>query len=72
VEYSARFLEEALGEAVQRDRRLNRRFGLRREDDTLPERFRKEPLREGPTKGSTVDIERMVEEYYRLHGWEDE
>ncbi len=72
VEYSALYLEESLGEAVQRDRRLNRRFGVKREDDTLPERFRKEPLQEGPTRGATVDIERMVEEYYRLHGWEDE
>jgi aldehyde:ferredoxin oxidoreductase len=41
------------------------------EDDTLPERFLAEPLREGPSRGSTVDIERMVGEYYRLHGWRD-
>lgn len=72
VDYTASYLENVLGEAVQRDRRLNRRFGVRREDDTLPERFLKEPLKTGPTQGSTVDIDRMVEEYYRLHGWEDE
>ena len=72
VDYTAAYLEEVLGEAVQRDRRLNRRFGIRRADDTLPERFRKESLPTGPTQGSIVDIERMVEEYYRLHGWEDE
>jgi aldehyde:ferredoxin oxidoreductase len=68
VDYTA----DVLGEAVQRDRRLNRRFGVKREDDTLPERFREEPLKEGPTRGSTVDIERMVAEYYELHGWEDD
>ncbi len=72
VDYTASFLEDILGEAVQRDRRLNRRFGVTRKDDTLPERFRKEPLKTGPTQGSTVDIDRMVGEYYRLHGWEDE
>jgi aldehyde:ferredoxin oxidoreductase len=72
VEYSPAYLERILGESVQRDRRLNRRFGVRREDDTLPERFRKEPLERGPTAGSTVDITRMVDEYYRLHGWEDD
>jgi aldehyde:ferredoxin oxidoreductase len=71
VDYSPEYLEETLGEAVERDRRLNLRFGVKPEDDTLPERFLTEPLREGPSKGSTVDIERMVGEYYRLHGWRD-
>ncbi|MCK4556634.1 MAG: hypothetical protein KAU47_03890, partial [Candidatus Aminicenantes bacterium] len=46
-------------------------FGVKREDDTLPERFQKEPLTEGLTKGSTVDIQRMVKEYYRIHKWEE-
>ena len=41
------------------------------EDDTLPERFLNEPLREGPSRGSTVDIRKMVGEYYRLHGWKN-
>jgi len=72
LDYTADDLEKALGDAIQRDRRLNRRFGVRREHDTLPERFRLEPLLRGPTKGSTVDIDRMVQEYYRLHGWEEE
>ncbi len=71
LEYSAEYLEQILGEAVQRDRRLNLKFGMRREHDTLPERFQKEPLLRGATAGSTVDIHRMVDEYYRLHGWEE-
>ncbi len=71
LEYSAEYLEQILGEAVQRDRRLNLKFGMKREHDTLPERFQKEPLLRGATAGSTVDIHRMVDEYYRLHGWED-
>ncbi len=71
LEYTADYLEQILGEAVQRDRRLNLKFGIRREHDTLPERFQNEPLQKGPTRGSTVDIHRMVDEYYRLHGWED-
>jgi len=70
VDYSAAYLEKVLDEAVQRDRRLNFRFGVTPKDDTLPERFLKEPLREGPSQGSTVDIQKMVGEYYRLHGWE--
>jgi aldehyde:ferredoxin oxidoreductase len=69
VEYSPGELERNLGDAVERDRRLNIRFGATPEDDTLPDRFLKEPLEEGPSRGSTVDIARMVGEYYRLHGW---
>jgi len=71
VSYTGAYLEKKLGEAVDRDRELNRRFGVTPEQDTLPERFRTEPLPEGPTAGSTVDIDRMVDEYYELHGWSD-
>jgi aldehyde:ferredoxin oxidoreductase len=71
LDYSPEYLEKILGEAVDRDRRLNRRFGLTRDADTLPDRFLNEPLREGPSKGSTVDLRRMVDEYYKLHRWDD-
>ena len=68
-DYSPEYLEKILGEAVDRDFRFNRRFGLSRGDDSLPERFLREPLERGPTRGSTVDIDRMVDEYYRIHKW---
>jgi aldehyde:ferredoxin oxidoreductase len=38
-----------------------------REHDTLPDRFLHEPLSEGPTRGSVVDLPRMLDDYYRLH-----
>ena len=69
IEYSPEYLQKILGDAVCNDFTLNRKFGKTRKDDTLPFRFRKEPLREGPTAGSTVDIEKMVDEYYKLHNW---
>ncbi len=69
VDYSPEYLEKILGEAVDRDFRFNRSLGLTREDDTLPDRFLKEPLLKGPTKGSTVNIKKMVDEYYTLHEW---
>lgn len=72
LEYSAAELTKMMGDAVDLDRKLNLRFGLRRVDDTLPHRFQHEPLTKGPTKDSTVDIQQMVDEYYRLHGWEDQ
>ncbi len=70
IDYSPEYLKKILGDSIDRDFKLNRRFGTKREDDTLPERFQKEPLSEGPTKGSTVDIQRMVDEYYKIHKWE--
>jgi len=72
VDYSPEYVEEILGEAIDRDHRLNQKFGVKRADDTLPERFQKEPLNRGPTQGSTVDIQKMVDEYYRMHEWDDE
>lgn len=70
IDYSAEYLHEAAGAMIDLDLKLNRRLGTKKEDDTLPERFQKEPLTEGPTRGSTVDIDRMVDEYYKLHGWD--
>jgi aldehyde:ferredoxin oxidoreductase len=70
IDYSPDELKTILGEAIHTDFKLNERFGVKKEDNTLPERFQKEPLKEGPTKGSVVNIQKMVDEYYRLHGWD--
>lgn len=72
IDYSPSDLKRILGEAIHTDYKLNKRFGVKKKDNTLPERFRKEPLKEGPTKGSTVDIQKMVDEYYKLHDWDTE
>jgi aldehyde:ferredoxin oxidoreductase len=37
----------------------------------FPDRFGSESLKRGPTKDSTVDIDRMVDEYYKLHNWKE-
>lgn len=67
LEFEPESLEEKLALGVERERELNRRFGVGPEADTLPKRFLEEPLTEGPTKGSVVDIEKMVGEYNALH-----
>jgi aldehyde:ferredoxin oxidoreductase len=67
ITYTPEYLKKILGEAIEREYKLNLKFGLTKQDDTLPERFSNEPLTEGPTSGSTVDIEKMVDEYYKLH-----
>jgi aldehyde:ferredoxin oxidoreductase len=66
VRYDADELEQLMADCVERDRRLNARFGAEPEDDTLPRRFVEEPLPEGPSAGSTVDIDKMVREYHAL------
>jgi len=46
------------------------REGISRQHDTLPERYKKEPLPDGPGKGETINIEKMLDEYYTERGWD--
>jgi len=60
----------AIGERIWNLKRaLNLRLGLRREDDRLP-RLLLAPLEEGGTEGHVPDLEGMLEEYYRVRGWD--
>ncbi len=70
VNYTPKKLQKLMADSVNLQHELNRSFGMTRKDDTLPDRFLNEPLERGPTKGSTVDITRMVDEYYKIHEWE--
>ncbi len=53
---------------VERD--FNLREGLTAADDTLPERFIDNPIPDGPSKGTLIDIKRLVNDYYREKGWD--
>ena len=53
-------------------RLINQRYGMSSKDDTLPRRFLAEALPDGGCKGSIVELEKMLPEYYRLRGWDDE
>jgi aldehyde:ferredoxin oxidoreductase len=47
--------------------------GFKREDDYPPKRFIEEPIKSGPFKGERIrreKWERMLDEYYELHGWD--
>lgn len=69
IQYTPEYLQQIMDDSINVQRKLNEEFGITREDDTLPARFVNEPLTEGPTKGSTVNIEKMVNEYYKIHKW---
>lgn len=70
-------IEEFLtvGERIFNVARLfNGREGIGRKDDLLPKRF-EEPLREGGSAGESYpreELERLLDEYYRLRGWSAE
>jgi aldehyde:ferredoxin oxidoreductase len=68
--------EEDLKTAGERictlERRMLNLFGLDRNHDALPSRYF-EPIGDGPAKGHRIDgeeFDRMLTEYYSLHGWE--
>ncbi len=53
---------------------LARMFNIReeatRQDDTLPGRLLKEPLPDGPAKGSVVDLDPLLDAYYEARDWD--
>ncbi|MBD3256188.1 MAG: aldehyde ferredoxin oxidoreductase [Candidatus Lokiarchaeota archaeon] len=62
-----------VGERIYNLERLyNVREGFRRKEDTLPERFLKEPLMKGSSQNRTVPLEKLLDDYYKVRGWDNE
>jgi aldehyde:ferredoxin oxidoreductase len=58
------------GERIFNLKRLvNLRLGVTRADDTLPERFLREPRPSGTAAGVLPDMDAMLPTYYELRGW---
>jgi len=59
---------------VNLERLFIAREGITRQDDTLPRRFLDQPLPEGsgPSTGSVLELEPMLDEYYDARGWDVE
>jgi len=66
---------KTLGERiVNLPRSFNVKEGISRKDDSWPERFFKEPLPDGASKGQVIDkgeFNKMLSEYYELRGWNE-
>ncbi len=45
--------------------------GFSRKDDSLPPRITTEPMPDGPAKGMVCHLDEMLDEYYRLRGWDN-
>ncbi len=60
-----------IGERIWNLERLfNLRAGFTRKDDTLPPRLLKEPIKTGPSKGEIEELDKMLDDYYRVRGWD--
>ena len=61
-----------VGERVYNlERYYNNLNGFREGSDTLPQRFLTEPSQFHGSKGHVCELDKMLEEYYRLRGWEN-
>ncbi|ACL25151.1 aldehyde ferredoxin oxidoreductase C-terminal domain-containing protein [Chloroflexus aggregans] len=54
---------------VTLDRMFTRRYAANSQD-TLPDRYLREPLSSGPTAGYTPPLDVLLAEYYARHGWD--
>lgn len=70
VDESLLFLLAAGERLINAERLFNVREGLGRHDDLLPKRFRFEAMPEGPAKGSVVENDDILDEYYEARGWD--
>ena len=52
------------------ERMFNVREGFTRTDDVLPKRFLTEPHAYGPAKGSVVEMDVLLDDYYQERGWD--
>ncbi|MHA1994872.1 MAG: aldehyde ferredoxin oxidoreductase family protein [Candidatus Hodarchaeales archaeon] len=52
------------------ERAYNIREGLTRADDTLPKRLTEDPLPDGPAEGQVVNLDPMLDAYYKYRGWD--
>lgn len=65
---------EDLFQAAERiwtvERLFNIREGFDRKDDVLPERFLKETHSIGPSAGAVVELDVLLDDYYKVRGWD--
>ena len=64
---------ERVGERISTLARLfNVREGFSRAADTLPDRNLIQPMSGGPASGHVVELNPMLDEYYRIMGWDEQ
>lgn len=56
---------------VNMEKMFNLRHGATRAMDTLPDKFTKEVVSEGPSKGTFANLEPMVDDFYKSMNWDE-
>lgn len=72
VSVSVEMLIEAAKRIWTLERMFNLREGFTRADDILPKRFLKKAHTYGPAKGSVVEIDELLDQYYEARGWDNQ
>jgi len=71
-DYTQPELEEIANRIVTLTKVFNLREGATREQDTLPKRMFREPLNEGRDVITVEELDFMLDEYYKLRGWDSQ
>lgn len=71
IELDKSGLSEIASNIQDATRLFNIREGLTEKDDTLPERFFKEPIGKDKNIITEEELKKMKEEYYRIRGWDE-
>jgi aldehyde:ferredoxin oxidoreductase len=62
-----------IGERIWNLEKLfNLKAGFSRKDDSLPPRILTEPIKTGPSKGEIEELDKMLDDYYKVRGWDNE
>ena len=67
--YTKDELWAAANRIIDANRQFNLGQGLTRDDDTLPDRLFSEKINDGQNGITLVELNKMVDDYYRLRGW---
>jgi aldehyde:ferredoxin oxidoreductase len=71
MDFEGEELRTSCERVVNLERLYLNRLGVGRKDDTLPSRFLHEPMPGGgATAGNVVELEPMLDEYYKARGWD--
>ena len=70
LEFTRKELEEIGERVVNLNRLFNARRGITRKDDSLPRRLTHEKAPVGPSAGEVVELDIMLDDYYRERGWD--
>ena len=54
------------------ERLFNLREGITGKEDTLPTRLLQEPMPAGPAKGHVVELDVLLQDYYKVRNWDEQ